>query len=128
MLRKVSRQGYRTAAPRAEAADDFVRYADAFFPRTVFSGNCRSWYNGGRPGGRVHGIWPGSGVHLNWARRETRWEDWDWGYGEKKANRFGWLGNGRMSKEFEEGADLLPWLRVPAEIDLREYHERWWEP
>ncbi|KAL1383436.1 cyclohexanone monooxygenase [Phyllosticta capitalensis] len=128
VLRKVSRQGYRTAAPRKEAADDFVRYADAFFPRTVFSGNCRSWYNGGRPGGRVHGIWPGSGAHLNWARRETRWEDWDWGYGERTANRFGWLGNGRMSKEFEEGADLLPWLRVPGDIDLREYHERWWEP
>ncbi|KAK8198982.1 hypothetical protein BKA81DRAFT_392790 [Phyllosticta paracitricarpa] len=137
VLRKVSRQGYRTAVPRVDAADDFVRYADAFFPKTVFSGTCRSWYNGGRPGGRVHGIWPGSGAHLNWTRRETRWEDWEWGFGveydEQKRkgkrgyNRFAWLGNGRMSKEFEEGADLLSWMQLPSRIDLRDYHERWWD-
>ncbi|KAK7540467.1 uncharacterized protein J3D65DRAFT_236167 [Phyllosticta citribraziliensis] len=137
LLRKVSWQGYRTAEPRAAAADDFVRYADAFFPKTVFSGNCSSWYNGGRPGGRIHGIWPGSGAHLNWARRETRWEDWEWGFGEDEEadgegkgwrhNRFAWLGNGRMSKEFVEGADLLSWMQLPSQIDLRDYHERWWD-
>ncbi|KKY16379.1 putative flavin-binding monooxygenase [Diplodia seriata] len=65
LLRKVSRQHIATAQPSRAAADDFVAYCDAFFPRTVFAENCKSWYNGGRPGARVHGVWPGSGAHVN---------------------------------------------------------------
>jgi hypothetical protein len=32
--------------PSKEAADDFVEYSDAFFPKTVLSEGCSSWTNG----------------------------------------------------------------------------------
>jgi cation diffusion facilitator CzcD-associated flavoprotein CzcO len=41
LLRKVSSQGIKTMSPSKQAADDFSAYADAFFPRTVLTDNCR---------------------------------------------------------------------------------------
>lgn len=78
LLRKVSSQGIKTFVPSQAATDDFTAYCDSFFPKTVFSENCSSWANGGKPGGRVHGHWPGSASHVNFVRREPRWEDWVW--------------------------------------------------
>ncbi|KAK0627999.1 putative sterigmatocystin biosynthesis monooxygenase stcW [Lasiodiplodia hormozganensis] len=126
LLRKVSRQHIQTAAPSRAAADDFVAYCDAFFPKTVFSENCKSWYNGGRAGARVHGVWPGSGAHVNFIRQEPRWEDWEWGY-EQGKSRFSYWGNGRTAKEQDPESDLLSWLKVPAEVDLKDLHEKWYE-
>lgn len=136
VLRKVRGQGIQTITPSQQAADDFVEYCDAFYPRTVWSANCRSWYNGGRPGGRIHGLFPGSATHVNMIRREPRWEDWEYTYTNPSGNRFGWFGNGWTSRELRakddsegEGraVDLTPHLRVPEEVDLRTYMEGWWD-
>lgn len=59
LLRKASREGIKSLSPSQKATDDFIEYADAFFSKTVLSDNCSSWYNGGKPGGRIHGVWPG---------------------------------------------------------------------
>ncbi|KAM0721068.1 hypothetical protein Q7P37_003354 [Cladosporium fusiforme] len=126
ILRKVSNQGIRTIKPLKEAADDFVEYCDAFFPRTVLSENCSSWANGGRPGGRIHGMWPGSAAHVTWARREPRWEDWEYTRVRSK-NRFAWFGNGRREREADPESDATPYLKVPGSVDLRDYHESWWD-
>ena len=72
MLRKMSSQGIRTMTPSKGAADDFVEYCDAFFPRTNLTKKCSSWSNSGIPGNRIHGHWPGSAAHLNEVRREPR--------------------------------------------------------
>lgn len=74
VLRKISSQGIRTIVPSKAATDDFVAYSDAFFPRTNMALKCSSWSNGGRPGARIHGHWPGSGAHVAYVRREPRWE------------------------------------------------------
>jgi cation diffusion facilitator CzcD-associated flavoprotein CzcO len=73
MLRKMSSQGIKTMAPSKGAADDFVEYCDAFFPRTNLTKKCSSWSNSGIPGNRIHGHWPGSAAHLNEVRREPRY-------------------------------------------------------
>ena len=127
LLRKVSNQGIKSFAPSQAATDDFVAYADAFFPKTVFSENCSSWANGGRPGGRIHGHWPGSASHVNLVRRDPRWEDWEWKYRSESGNRFAWLGNGWTRKEREGEGDLTPYLRKPQDVNLRSYHEEWFE-
>lgn len=134
LLRKISTQGIRTAMPSRAAADDFVEYADKFFPRTVLTEECSSWANGRRPGGRIHGLWPGSAAHVTHARRSPRWEDWEWthvntkGGSEKgRGNRFAYFGNGWTSKEGDEGADVTPYLKLPEQIDLRDVHESWWD-
>lgn len=97
----------------------------------MFTENCKSWANGGRPGGRIHGHWPGSASHVNVVRRDPRWEDWEWGLrggkGRKKANRFAWLGNGWTEKEVTGEGDFTAYLKRQGEVDLRSYHEEWFE-
>lgn len=127
MFRKVSTQGLRSITPSKEAADDFVDYCDAFFPTTVLTDNCSSWNNGGVPGQRIHGLWPGSAAHLTRVRREPRWEDWE--YERKhKGNRFAYFGNGYTQAETDESTDLTSYLIAPGqEVDLRDLHESWWD-
>ena len=126
MLRKMSRQGIRTMVPSKQAADDFVAYCDAFFPRTNLARKCSSWSNGGRPGARIHGHWPGSAAHLTQVRREPRWEDFEYTY-LRPENRFAYLGNGWTKRETIQGRDMTPYLRLLEENDLRDIHERWWD-
>jgi cation diffusion facilitator CzcD-associated flavoprotein CzcO len=136
LLRKVSQQGIATFVPSQAATDDFVAYCDAFFPRTVWTEECSSWANGGKAGARIHGHWPGSASHVNFVRRDPRWEDWEWGYRGKDGkigkpgegrNRFGWLGNGWTVKEEKGDGDMTAYLRKPDDVDLRNYHEVWFE-
>lgn len=128
VLRKVAREGIRTITPSKKAADDFVDYSDAFFAKTVLSDNCSSWYNSGRPGSRIHGLWPGSGMHITAVRREPRWEDWEYEYLSESGNRFEWyLGNGWTRKETDPTSDATSYLKLPSEIDLRDLHESWWD-
>lgn len=126
-LRKVAREGIKSLSPKKEAADDFVEYCDAFFSKTVLADGCSSWYNGGRPGARIHGLWPGSSLHVTTVRREPRWEDWDYEYlPESQGNRFLWyFGNGSGRVEGVEGSDITTYLDVPEKIDLRDLHESW---
>ncbi|KAH7034536.1 uncharacterized protein B0I36DRAFT_238872 [Microdochium trichocladiopsis] len=135
LLRKISREGIRTIQPSREAADDFVRWSDAFFNTTVLSENCSSWYNGGQPGGRVYGLWPGSAAHLASILREPRWEDWEYEYLEVRDsqrdglvnNRFVWyFGNGSTRKEVDPDVDMTAYLKLPEQVDLRDLHESWW--
>ena len=127
VLRKASREGIKTIAPLKKAADDFVEYSDSFFATTVLSENCSSWYNGGKPGARIHGLWPGSAGHVTIVRREPRWEDWEYEYLADSGNRFSWyFGNGWTSKEADPNSDMTSYLKIPEEIDLRDLHESWW--
>ena len=131
LLRKVTAQRIKTFVPSKAATDDFVAYSDAFFARTVWTEGCSSWANGGRPGARIHGHWPGSASHLNFVRRNPRWEDWEWTYGPETKNRFAYFGNGRTSEELPGDADahpdLVKYLKRPDSIDLRIYHEEWFD-
>jgi len=127
-LRKAAREGIRTISPSASATDEFIEYSDAFFASTVLSDSCSSWYNGGRPGGRIHGIWPGSAGHVTAVRREPRWEDWEYTYLGPEGNRFAWyFGRGWTSAEAREGSNMTNYLRVPGQVALRDLHESWWE-
>ena len=128
LLRKVAREGIKTIVPSNEAADEFVDYSDALFAKTVLSDNCSSWYNSGRPGARIHGLWPGSGMHVTAVRREPRWEDWEYEYLSESGNRFAWyFGNGATKKETDPASDVTSYLKLPSKTDLRDLHESWWD-
>ncbi|KAF2127039.1 FAD/NAD(P)-binding domain-containing protein [Dothidotthia symphoricarpi CBS 119687] len=129
VLRKVSSQGIESVEPSEEATDDFVDYCDAFFPTTVLTDNCSSWNNGGIPGQRIHGLWPGSAAHVTLVRREPRWEDWKYERREQnKVNRFAYFGNGYTQAETEEDNDMVSYLRAPGqEVNLKDVHESWWD-
>jgi hypothetical protein len=128
VLRKLSREGIRTITPSQKAADDFTEYSTAFFAKTALTDHCSSWYNGGKPGGHVSGVWPGSASHVTLIRREPRWEDYEYEYLSKSTNRFAWyFGNGKTRKEQDLDSDITAYLQAPETIDLKEYHERWWQ-
>ncbi|EUC37404.1 hypothetical protein COCCADRAFT_85485 [Bipolaris zeicola 26-R-13] len=126
VFRKVSSQGIKSIAPTKEATDDFIDYCDAFFPTTVLTDNCSSWNNGGLPGQRIHGLWPGSAAHITIVRREPRWEDWEYER-EDKGNRFAYFGNGYTQAELDESVDITSYLKPPQDVDLRNLHELWWD-
>lgn len=127
LLRKVSREGIKSIDASSKAADDFVAYSDAFFRGTVLTDGCSSSYNGGRPGARIHGLWPGSAAHLAIIRREPRWEDWNYQYLSDSGNRFLWyFGNGWTKKEGNLDSDMTPYLQAAEGTDLRDIHESWW--
>lgn len=127
LLRKVASQGIQTITPSEKATNDFVAYSDAFFDTTVFRDGCSSWANGGRPGARIHGHWPGSAAHVTIVRKEPRWEDWEYEYVRGEKNRFAYLGLGWTKQEMQEGSDMTGYLRDPEQIDLRNLHEAWHE-
>lgn len=142
ILRKVRSQGIQTITPTRQATEDFQSYCDAYFPRTVLSDGCRSWYNGGVRGGRILANWPGSGLHANVVRREPRWEDWEYTYHSSSGNRFAYFGNGWTQKDVlfdkissqkthaDAFVDPTPYLHrssITRTLDLRGYHETWYD-
>ncbi|KAJ9608816.1 hypothetical protein H2200_006587 [Cladophialophora chaetospira] len=128
VLRKMTSQGIKTIAPSKAATDDFNEYVDTFFAQTVLGDKCSSWYNGGVPGQRIHGPWPGSSFHVTQIRLGPRWEDYEYTYRSTQKNRFAYFGGGYTKTDLDKDSDVTPYLRQnPAEIDLREYHEKWFE-
>ncbi|PGH27885.1 hypothetical protein AJ80_00435 [Polytolypa hystricis UAMH7299] len=129
VLRKISTEGIQTITPSKAAADDFIEYSDTFFPTTVLSEECSSWSNGGRPGARIHGHWPGSAAHANFVRRSPRWEDFEYTLQpqNRSRNRFAYWGNGWTTKELDPDSDVTPYLKPGEKVDLRDWHESWWD-
>lgn len=98
-----------------------------FFPSTVLTDNCSSWNNGGLPGQRIHGLWPGSAAGLTLVRSDPRWEDWVYERFNKQ-NRFAYFGNGYTKGETDDTTDLTSYLKAPGqEVDLKDLHESWWD-
>ncbi|KAF7515577.1 hypothetical protein G7054_g14507 [Neopestalotiopsis clavispora] len=128
ILRKVGREGIKTIQPSKKATDDFVQYSDAFWKTTVLSENCSSWYNGGKPGGRIHGLWPGSASLVAIISRDPRWEDWEYEYLSENGNRLAWyFGKGCTKAEGNPGRDITSYLKLPQDISLKDLHEQWWD-
>ncbi|KIW12289.1 hypothetical protein PV08_09566 [Exophiala spinifera] len=128
VLRKMTSQGIKTIVPSKAATDDFMEYVDSFFATTVLSENCKSWYIGGIPGQRIHGPWPGSSHHVTQVRLDPRWEDYEYTYKSRQRNRYAYFGGGFTKNDLDKESDMTPYLRQnPDDIDLREYHEKWYE-
>ena len=56
---KMRRDNIAAISIKKSSVDDFVRYSDNYFEKTVFTMPCRSWYKGGTRDGRVNALWPG---------------------------------------------------------------------
>lgn len=139
ILRKVSSQRIRKISPSRAAVRDFRAYCESFFPTTVLGEGCSSWYNNQVKGGRIVAVWPGSGAHVNYIRRDVRWEGFEYTYHNSQGNRFGYFGNGWTSRDVaaKDGGEIqtevgfTDYLKLEAStgegVDLRGYHEAWWE-
>jgi hypothetical protein len=79
----------------------------------VWSAGCRSWYNQGRPDGKLTAQYPGSLVHWKKILEHPRFEDYDIAY--RSRNRFEFMGNGFTELEVNHGD--LSWYLDPEYID-----------
>lgn len=108
-------ENIRSVAPKQVVADAFVKHADTFLKRTAWTGNCSSWFKGGKADGRP-AIWPGSRLHFLRAVEKVRWEDYEIVY-EEPENMWAWLGNGFHVCE-RDGSDITWYLGKPeGEVD-----------
>ncbi|KAH6988179.1 putative monooxygenase [Ilyonectria sp. MPI-CAGE-AT-0026] len=107
MIHKTQTQGYHSFEPTQKAVSDFVKHADAFFPRTVWGTKCRSWFKGGKEDGPVYALHPGSRAHWFCTMNEPRYEDYSWK--RSSDNTFAYLGNGFSLREVEK-SDLAWFL------------------
>ncbi|KAI0737199.1 FAD/NAD(P)-binding domain-containing protein [Daedaleopsis nitida] len=96
---KMQRERLKSMEVKPEAVKAFDEYIDSYFPKTVFSAKCRSWYKLDKEEGRVVGLWPGSGLHALRALRHPRWEDYNYERENDENNLLYWLGDGQTWNE-----------------------------
>ncbi|KZT22657.1 FAD/NAD(P)-binding domain-containing protein [Neolentinus lepideus HHB14362 ss-1] len=114
---KLQRERLKAIEVKKEAVDDFDEYLEAYFPKTVYSEKCRSWYKMGKEEGRVVGLWPGSCLHAVRALAHPRWEDFNYELADPVKNRFHWLGDGQTYNEKTVTGDHA-WYLSPEEVDI----------
>ncbi|KAA1477245.1 FAD/NAD-binding domain-containing protein [Dentipellis sp. KUC8613] len=93
---KMQRERIASIDVKKAAVQDWSRYIDAYFQKTVYLDNCRSWYK--NSAGRIIGLWPGSCLHAVRTLSSPRWEDFDYTLldqdRDSPAGRFAFLGSG----------------------------------
>ncbi|KAL1943924.1 hypothetical protein VTO73DRAFT_3742 [Trametes versicolor] len=110
---KLQRDRLRSMEVKPDAVRDFDQYIDAYFPKTVFTEHCRSWYKMGKTEGRVVGLWPGSNLQGMKALMHPRWEDYDYERVDPVENRLHWLGDGQTYNEKTLTGDRAWYLHAP---------------
>lgn len=99
-IQKCQREGIRSMTPKDSAIADWLKYTDAYFPRTVYSTQCPSWYKSGGHD-TIRTLWPGSSQHAVAALREPRWEDWDYERDSAYKHSMSWLGDGHIPAHYD---------------------------
>ncbi|KAI0720647.1 FAD/NAD-P-binding domain-containing protein [Fomitopsis betulina] len=110
VARKMQRERLKSIEVKREAVADFDEYVESYFPKTVYSEKCRSWYKMGREDGRIVGLWPGSCLHAVRAIEHRRWEDYTY-------ELSGGLGDGQTYNEKTMNGDRTCYL-YDDELDI----------
>ncbi|KAK9349967.1 hypothetical protein V1523DRAFT_421257 [Lipomyces doorenjongii] len=114
-VEKIQRECIKTMTVKRASVESFVEFCDQYFPKTVFSLPCRSWYKRGTSEGRVSGMWPGSSLHFITTLANPRWEDYEYEY--VNDNVMAWLGDGFTEAQKIPEADRAYYLD-PENIDF----------
>ncbi|KAJ3480196.1 hypothetical protein NLI96_g8512 [Meripilus lineatus] len=61
---KMQRERLKSVVVKKGAVEDFDEYLEHYFPTSVYSEKCRSWYKMGKEEGRVVALWPGTYVPI----------------------------------------------------------------
>ncbi|KAI3577578.1 hypothetical protein IWW34DRAFT_879257 [Fusarium oxysporum f. sp. albedinis] len=106
--RNISTQNIKSVQVRQDALDDFNVYTQELIKRTVWTGDCRSWFKRRNCDGRVTAMYPGTVIHYKEMLEEFRTEDFVFKYTSK--NRFQFMGNGLTFRE-KNDEDLAWYMR-----------------
>ncbi|GBE88396.1 Putative sterigmatocystin biosynthesis monooxygenase [Sparassis crispa] len=117
VVKKLQREWLKSIEVKREALEDFDEYLEHYFPKTVYSDKCRSWYKMGQEEGRVVGLYPGSCLHAVRAIKHPRWEDYTYEAVNGIKNRLYWLGDGQTYNEKTMTGDMA-WYLNEDEVDI----------
>ncbi|KAL6364108.1 hypothetical protein LRP88_03541 [Fusarium phalaenopsidis] len=107
MIRKMQTENILAIDVKPEAVAEYNEHVHKWLERTVWAAGCRSWYNQGRPGGKITAQYPGSLVHWRLMLEHPRFEDYNIRY--RTRNRFEFMGNGFTLPEVD-GQDVAWYL------------------
>ncbi|KAF8149231.1 FAD/NAD-P-binding domain-containing protein [Mycena galopus ATCC 62051] len=110
-VQKMQRERLKTMEAKKEATNDWTEHMRAYFPKTVYTDACNSWYKA--PDGTVVGLWPGSALHAIRTLANPRWEDYEYESIDKTRNRLYWLGAGDTENERTRTGNLAWYLDAP---------------
>ncbi|KAJ7175158.1 FAD/NAD-P-binding domain-containing protein [Mycena crocata] len=96
-VQKLQRERLKSMEAKKEATADWTEHRRAYFPKTVYTDACKSWYKA--EDGTVVGLWPGDALHAIRTLANPRWEDYDYESIDKTRNRLHWLGAGQTENE-----------------------------
>lgn len=107
IIRKMRKQHIRRLSPKQSAVDDFIDHCSAYLGRTCWADPCTSWFKQGTKDGPVV-MWPGSRLAFMDLMQRPNFEDYEIEYWS--GNRWGWLGNGFTTTEFDGVSDITYYL------------------
>ncbi|KAI9510792.1 FAD/NAD-P-binding domain-containing protein [Russula earlei] len=114
-VRKMQRERLRSMEVRREAAEDWSSYVRGYFPKTIYTDPCSSWFKDSE--GHVIALWPGTCLHAIYTLANPRWEDFVYELLDSTKGRFSWLGDGQTYNQ-RIGAGNRVWhldvVDVPA--------------
>lgn len=117
IIKKMRLEHIRRLSPKASVVADFGEHVKTYHKRTAWTDPCRSWFKQGRIDANPI-VWPGSRLHYLDVLSAPKFEDYDIEY--ESGNRWGWLGSGFSTIEFN-GGDITYYLGAEAN---EEKHER----
>ncbi|KAH9841071.1 FAD/NAD-binding domain-containing protein [Rhodofomes roseus] len=117
VTRKLQRERLKSIDVKREAVKAFDDYIESYFPKTVFTQGCRSWYKRGKDEGRIVALWPGSTLHTIRALQYPRWEDFNYERVDDVDNCLYWFGNGQTYTEKTMTGDRA-WYLTDDHVDF----------
>ncbi|KAK4925277.1 hypothetical protein LTR66_016410 [Elasticomyces elasticus] len=100
---KIATEDIKSLDVKKESVDDYNVWSQEFLKRTAFSGECTSWYKNGKSRGFVN-AYAGTSSHFRKSLERIGGEHFNIRY--NSANRFSYLGNGKMEEEKNGFGDL----------------------
>ena len=107
IIKEMRKQHIRRLSPKTSIVNDFLEHANTYLPRTCWADPCASWFKQGRKDGPIV-MWPGSRMSFFEVLQEPKWQDYEIEYWS--GNRWGWLGNGFNTIEFDRDSDITWYL------------------
>ncbi|KIW30058.1 uncharacterized protein PV07_05835 [Cladophialophora immunda] len=107
IVTKMRKEHIRRLSPKASIVRDFIEHANTFTPRTCWSDPCTSWFKQGEKDGSPI-VWPGTRMAFFDTVKHPKFEDDEIEYWSK--NRFGCLGSGFCTLEFDDSQDICWYL------------------
>ncbi|KAJ5370220.1 uncharacterized protein N7496_006312 [Penicillium cataractarum] len=106
--RKIATEDIKSITVKPEVVDDLSVWSQEFLKRTVWAGECRSWYKNSNTKGNITALHAGSVIHYREMLHDLRGEDFDIKY--RSRNEFRFLGNGFTQRD-ANGDDLAYYLK-----------------